>query len=974
MLAYHPITGKEIRVIQTDASIWKEQKTLAFTNTPSVYDTIYTGFLTDGSSPDYLLVLGDIPNPMPKSKLFIFSKAIPNKLSSDFLYLEEFNDMYPHLGSWDKTLEHAVILVAELLRYRYVQGITHTKPNIPVKTDKPMRLVWITQYYKPENTRRRKEIDKCLSINVKSPLIDRVILLNEKMFEDINGPKIDQRVIGQRITYANVMEAILEMPDDVLVVFANADICIDDSTWKSLWSVNLENVFLAILRYDVPASGRVEEATMFGPRADSQDTWVVRAIDVKARGTSIIAPLDFKFGQMGCDNVVALEMLRQKFVVVNPSYSLRTWHFHSSDIRGYSKSDVLYKPVFHYIHPSGFHDIQPIMNLEIIKSPSLIRPVRGSAAADWVKKINSKADGAKWSLESTNPSSSVSPAILHLKNCFQTSGGLVFDNTKMYIGKGQEAQKIWGKAEIHGMTPTIRVGFGLIAPWPVNMKDREVYLVKFLSKILQLRAASGRLDGEFMCPPNKSFVDALHIFNWGVGKMPIIQHEHDMQVWCSEAYAFPVNEIDIPSREDMAALRAAVSWKEKPDTFQGRLRIVLVQDDTILTHERICELEDVLERAWDVRVVYSGTDQTSAERMVDVMSGAWGVIGVGGIVCYGWNWLLPKGARVFEILDKASEDGINISAACELEHRIVQNSAKHIFEAVWEEEKAWTAAPTEFTNIPTIWMPRHDLEGYFSHPGDSFREMVKLWSKKGYVHMREHAAATMVWWEDVGANGVLLYDRPNHEWRLASPLLEKSWKFALFGNPKPPAGSSAWTFWPRRPELVEEIAALPRKGWAERTAGPVFYGKVENRVQEKRRPLNWESACEQWVLVKGETPYPFTQRIYLENLASSRFGLCLAGYGLKCHREVECFAMGCVPLVAPEVDMDSYNSPPIEGVHYIRVGSPEAARLASQMSQDAWEKMSAAGVEWWKTQASADGSFEITKKIIEAASANASTT
>ena len=120
-------------------------------------------------------------------------------------------------------------------------------------------------------------------------------------------------------------------------------------------------------------------------------------------------------------------------------------------------------------------------------------------------------------------------------------------------------------------------------------------------------------------------------------------------------------------------------------------------------------------------------------------------------------------------------------------------------------------------------------------------------------------------------------------------------------------------------------------------------------------------------MVKGATePYPFTQREYLENLAKARFGLCLAGYGLKCHREVECMSMGCVPLCAPEVDMDSYAIPPQEGVHYIRVKTPEETRsVVDGMSEETWTKMSQACREWWQLSASSKGSFELTKRLIE---------
>ena len=127
-------------------------------------------------------------------------------------------------------------------------------------------------------------------------------------------------------------------------------------------------------------------------------------------------------------------------------------------------------------------------------------------------------------------------------------------------------------------------------------------------------------------------------------------------------------------------------------------------------------------------------------------------------------------------------------------------------------------------------------------------------------------------------------------------------------------------------------------------------------------------ACEkgEFVLVRGaETKYPFTQKEYLEKLSSARFGLCLAGYGLKCHREVECMAMGCVPLVAPDVDMDGYADPPVAGIHFIRVTTPEEARdVASQMSKESWEKMSEACHTWWKKNCSCEGSFRLTDKLI----------
>jgi hypothetical protein len=145
--------------------------------------------------------------------------------------------------------------------------------------------------------------------------------------------------------------------------------------------------------------------------------------------------------------------------------------------------------------------------------------------------------------------------------------------------------------------------------------------------------------------------------------------------------------------------------------------------------------------------------------------------------------------------------------------------------------------------------------------------------------------------------------------------------------------------------------------------GLVFYGKTENKVQEKRRKGDWKSVCSEWHMVAEGEDYPLTQREYLLKLSTSLFGLCLAGYGLKCHREIECMAMGCVPVVAADVDMDSYAVPLIAGTHYIRVNSPEDVKDAIESVSD-WEKMSAAGKAWWKDNASCAGSFALTQKLI----------
>jgi hypothetical protein len=167
-------------------------------------------------------------------------------------------------------------------------------------------------------------------------------------------------------------------------------------------------------------------------------------------------------------------------------------------------------------------------------------------------------------------------------------------------------------------------------------------------------------------------------------------------------------------------------------------------------------------------------------------------------------------------------------------------------------------------------------------------------------------------------------------------------------------------------------------GYKERNSGLVFFGKKQNSVQtERRQTHDWSRAAmgspgSRFHMAEYGEPYLLAKDVYLETLGQSRFGLCLPGYGYKCHREIECMAMGCVPLVSEEVDMDSYANPPELGKEYFRVGSPEhAALLADGLSQEKWEEMSEACHSWWLKNASCEGLFTLTKKLIDESSPQA---
>ena len=153
--------------------------------------------------------------------------------------------------------------------------------------------------------------------------------------------------------------------------------------------------------------------------------------------------------------------------------------------------------------------------------------------------------------------------------------------------------------------------------------------------------------------------------------------------------------------------------------------------------------------------------------------------------------------------------------------------------------------------------------------------------------------------------------------------------------------------------------------YEERTIESIFMGKVENNVQLGRRTsLNWESSVELFEMpIMGQ--YKYSQTEYLQLLSKSKFGLCLAGYGFKCNREIELLSMGVVPIITDEVDIN-YCESLVENVHYLKVRNPnEVKEKINSVSKEKWEEMSKNCIDFYEKYFSTKGSFETTINMYE---------
>jgi hypothetical protein len=254
-------------------------------------------------------------------------------------------------------------------------------------------------------------------------------------------------------------------------------------------------------------------------------------------------------------------------------------------------------------------------------------------------------------------------------------------------------------------------------------------------------------------------------------------------------------------------------------------------------------------------------------------------------------------------------------------------------------------------------IPKQPIQGIGYHNNDSYRELpllMKLQNKD--VDIKYDDTTIHCWLEP----NILTYDRPTLEW--CNQEIGNS-SLMLLGNGDiniegkqvkdkiPNLNISPWIFWPRKPMLLEKV--LKQNGilkYDERKIESIFIGNFENSVQEKFRKTteSWNSVLSEYHCTKGKQ-HKFSHEEYLMKLRNSRYGLCLRGYGSKCHREVELMAFGTVPIVTPEVTVSSYMESLIENTHYILVKSPEELKeQITNIDEEQWNKMSSACYEWYQ--------------------------
>ena len=200
-----------------------------------------------------------------------------------------------------------------------------------------------TQFFISSNPQRNQEIKECLRKNAENPLIHTIHLLNERIYLPrelgTHSTKIKQVDIKARLKYKDVFQYIRTNEIKGYHVIANSDIFLDETLEKvRLSDIHQKRKMFALLRFEY--NGVL--STIFGPRFDSQDTWIFHSrFPIQESWEKAFW---FELGQPGCDNKLLYLMKILGYDIYNDPLLVRTYHYHTSKHRTYGQKDVIQEP------------------------------------------------------------------------------------------------------------------------------------------------------------------------------------------------------------------------------------------------------------------------------------------------------------------------------------------------------------------------------------------------------------------------------------------------------------------------------------------------------------------------------------------------------------------------------------------------------------------------------------------------------
>lgn len=461
----------------------------------------------------------------------------------------------------------------------------------------------ITQFFRHSDDKRFEEIKECLTRNCACPYIDTIVLLNEadlsshwqsKKGKNLmpGSEKIKQVLINKRLGYVDFLKYVKEsVPANTYTILCNADIYFEDSI-VDLYRINMMNKMLGLLRWDVGENGKSEDATLFGPRADSQDAWIFLSNTIQSRQWKKDT-YNFHLGQPGCDNAFAGHILRQGILLCNPALTFKSFHIHQSGVRNYSKSDYIKSDLYINLIPTYLVNTKQIIVPEhvpqCICNELVSFEVKSSSLSNEITYCTmlEKEGRYKWEPSVENFYFEPAIAVYHWNNVCVSPNGLVYGLYHIYTGKQHEEPRFnyWKESNTSIFT-ALQPQKKMIAVPFINtavFQHPDTYILHYFSRCMRLRKELYPDASFWICKP---ILPYLTYFDCDMSSWDGPIFDEQTACWSEEVVGFlPGQSSSELGKEDIACLRNMLSsWKKDP--VETVYTVVL---DDIITSEFVYE-------------------------------------------------------------------------------------------------------------------------------------------------------------------------------------------------------------------------------------------------------------------------------------------------------------------------------------------------------------------------------------------------
>ena len=226
-------------------------------------------------------------------------------------------------------------------------------PMITLQDPTDHEIVLVQQFFIHQDQRRQNEIRNCLKFNVHNNSIKNVVLLNEREYSEnelgVSSDKIEQVIIGERLTFKKAFEYAQTQLSGKTVVLANSDIFFDGGVANcNRLELHDNKRILCQSRVEYRLEKNLSDCIGV-ERHDSQDVWIWNTNAVKLDDKQLNL-VDFALGKPGCDNRILFVMDMIGITPHNLPLAVKCYHYHNVNIRNYGAKDLV-KPEYLGLFP-----------------------------------------------------------------------------------------------------------------------------------------------------------------------------------------------------------------------------------------------------------------------------------------------------------------------------------------------------------------------------------------------------------------------------------------------------------------------------------------------------------------------------------------------------------------------------------------------------------------------------------------------